>query len=101
MHAAIGLGQALHQQQCRGCIHSAAPIREVKVEGSCVDDLRHRATSVSKVPTIPFGNMTTINTTKAPRTSLDHSVWLTSQMLSALKTIAPTTAPDTVSTPPS
>ena len=50
---------------------------------------------------MPFGKATTISTMKPPSTSLERSVWLTSQMLAALKTMAPMTAPETVSTPPS
>ena len=53
------------------------------------------------MPTIPLGNATTISTMKPPSTSFERSVWLTSQMLAALNTMAPMTAPETVSTPPS
>src|SRR5882757_6216289 len=109
MNPAIGFTQAFDRQQCGDHAHSALSIREVARD--CDDaefgdedfddeDFR-RFLIVSRTPTMPLGNATTINTTKPPSTSLDRSVWLTSQMLSALKTMAPTTAPETVSTPPS
>src|SRR5258708_26513176 len=100
MDAAVRLGQAFDDQK-GGCgAHSAVSIRGVRVLGFDVG-LRRCVPMVSSTPTIPFGSATTISTITAPSTNLDKSVWLTSQILSALNTMAPTTAPDTVSTPPS
>src|ERR1700740_1303752 len=100
MDAAIGFGQAFDRQQCGCGAHSAVAILDAReVDFGSPDRRRWRI--VSSTPTMPFGKATTIRTMKPPSTSFDRSVWLTSQILSALYTIAPTTAPETVSTPPS
>src|SRR5262249_52909290 len=80
VNAAIGFAQILDRQQCA---HSAASMREVR-SADLADAERRRSRIVSNVPTMPLGKATTIRTMKAPSTSLDQSVWLTSQMLSAL-----------------
>src|SRR5438552_3052849 len=98
MHAAIGLAQILDRQQCGDNAHSATSIREVTSVDFGSED-RRRFLIASSVPTIPLGKATTISTMKPPSTSFERSVWLTSQILAALKTMAPTTAPETVSTP--
>src|SRR5262245_15873331 len=100
MHAAVGLGQPLDIKQCCRAVHSATstPASRDFDDG---EPERQRPITASSVPTMPLGNATTISTMNAPSTSFDQSVWLTSQMLRALYTMAPMTAPDTVSTPPS
>ena len=82
MHAAIGFAQAFDRQQCGCDAHSAVSIGDARIAvGDCG---RRRCRMVSSTPTMPFGNATTIRTMTPPSTSLDRSVWLTSQMLSAL-----------------
>ena len=83
MDAAIGFAQAFDRKQ-RGCdAHSAVSIREAS-EAGLGDGGRRRFRIVSSIPTMPLGKATTIRTMTPPSTSLDRSVWLTSQMLSAL-----------------
>ena len=83
MDAAIGFAQAFDRQQCGRDAHSAVSIPEASSAGFG-DSGRRRFLIVSSIPTMPLGNATTISTMKPPSTSLDRSVWLTSQMLSAL-----------------
>src|SRR5581483_3519385 len=78
VHTAIGFGQAFHRQQWRCVAHSADSMREASTAGC--DGGRQRRRRFSITPTIPLGNATTISTMKAPSTSFDQSVWLTSQM---------------------
>src|SRR5579863_5037319 len=82
MHAAIGFAQTFDRQQWLGRAHSADSIFEAST-AALTDDGRRRQIA-STVPTNPRGKATTIRTMKAPSTSFDHSVWLTSQIDSAL-----------------
>src|ERR1700730_1537066 len=83
MHAAIGFGEALDRQQCGDHAHSAVSIGAAS-SADFADEDRRRLRIVSSMPTMPLGKATTIRTMNAPSTSLERSVWLTSQMLSAL-----------------
>src|SRR4051794_25821445 len=81
MDAAIGFGQAFDIKQCGRHAHSAVSMRDLRMaDFGCGRRLR----IASHIPTMPFGNATTISTITAPSTSFDRSVRLTSQMLSAL-----------------
>src|SRR5882757_4070647 len=84
MDAAIGFAQAFDPQQCRcGGAHSAVSIRDAS--SADFDELaRRRCRKLSHMPTMPLGNATTISTMIAPSTSFERSVWLTSQIESAL-----------------
>src|SRR3984893_9118627 len=85
MDAAIGFAQALDCQQCWRDAHSAVSIpgASAGLDDSAAS-LRRRFRIVSSIPTMPLGNATTIRTMTPPSTSLDRSVWLTSQIESAL-----------------
>src|SRR5207248_10468714 len=83
MNAAIRLAQAFDRQQCFRRAHSAVSTRVV-ANGDFGDEFLRRLMNVSSVPTMPLGKATTIRTMKPPSTSFERSVWLTSQMFSAL-----------------
>src|SRR6202022_3392741 len=83
MYAAIGFGEALDRQQWGDHTHSAVSIGAAS-SADLADDDRRRLRIVSSMPTMPLGKATTISTMNAPSTSLERSVWLTSQILSAL-----------------
>src|SRR6202050_2551309 len=81
MDPAIGLTQSLDRQKWLSA-HSAVSICEARRAALAEDGRRWRIDSIT--PTMPFGKATTITTIKPPSTSFDHSVWLTSQIESAL-----------------
>src|SRR5216683_1257418 len=87
MDAAIGFAQVLDCQQCWRDTHSAVSIPGASAgldDSGLGASLRRRSLIVSSMPTMPLGNATTIRTMTPPSTSLDRSVWLTSQIESAL-----------------
>ncbi len=83
VHAAIGFAEAFDRQQCGRGAHSALSIRDFSSAGFGSSG-RRRLRKVSSMPTMPFGNATTISTMTPPSTSFERSVWLTSQIESIL-----------------
>ena len=82
--AAIGFGQAFDREKWGCDAHSADSIGLASKGDPGGDDFLRRCASISSMPTMPLGKTTTISTMKPPSTSFDRSVWLTSQMFSAL-----------------